>query len=68
VIHRGSAETTKFSSVTRLVTAFLMGAGAGLLMGSRTVKTCDWRTEWLIPAPLPTVYEAVTSRSAVRRW
>jgi uncharacterized protein YndB with AHSA1/START domain len=37
-------------------------------MGSRTVKTYDWRTEWLIPAPLPTVYEAVTSRSAVRRW
>src|SRR5215217_9150926 len=37
-------------------------------MGSRTVKTHDWRTEWLIPAPLPTVYEAVTSRSAVRRW
>ena len=37
-------------------------------MGSRTVKTFDWRTEWLIPAPLPTVYEAVTSRSAVRRW
>ncbi|HKH38440.1 MAG TPA: SRPBCC family protein [Rubrobacter sp.] len=56
------------SSITRLVTAFLIGAGAGLLMGSRTVKTHDWRTEWLIPAPLPTVYEAVTSRSAVRRW
>lgn len=39
-----------------------------MLMGSRTVKTFDWRTEWLIPAPLPTVYEAVTSRSAVQRW
>ena len=37
-------------------------------MGTRTVKTDDWRTEWLISAPLPTVYEAVTSRSAVRRW
>jgi uncharacterized protein YndB with AHSA1/START domain len=42
--------------------------GPELLMGSRTVKTYDWQTEWLIPAPLPTVYEAVTSRSAVRRW
>jgi uncharacterized protein YndB with AHSA1/START domain len=59
---------TKRSSVTRLVTAFLIGAGAGLLIGSRTVKTYDWWTEWIIPAPLPTVYEAVTSRSAVRRW
>jgi hypothetical protein len=56
------------SGNTRLVTATLLGAGVGLLMGSRTVKTYDWRTEWLIPAPLPTVYEAMTSRSAVRQW
>lgn len=56
------------SSVTRLVRALLIGAGVGLLMGSRTVKAYDWRTEWLIPAPLPTVYEAVTSRSAMRQW
>ena len=55
---------TKCTSVTSLVTACLIGAGVGLLMGSRTVKTYDWRTEWLIPAPLPTVYEAVTSCSA----
>jgi uncharacterized protein YndB with AHSA1/START domain len=59
---------TTSSSINRLVTAFLIGTGAGLLMGSRTVKTYDWRTEWLIPAPLPTVYEAMTSRSAVRQW
>ena len=59
---------TKCTSVNRLVTACLIGAGVGLLMGSRTVKTYDWRTEWLIPAPLPTVYEAVTSRSAMRQW
>ena len=59
---------TKRSSLTRLGAATLIGIGAGLLMGSRTVKTYDWRTEWLIPAPLPTVYEAMTSRSAVRQW
>ena len=59
---------TKSSSINRLVTAFLIGAGAGLLMGSRTVKTYVWRTEWLIHAPLPIVYEAMTSRSAVRLW
>ena len=58
----------KRSSLTRLGAATLIGIGAGLLMGSRTVKTYDWRTEWLIPAPLPTVYEAMTSRSAVRQW
>jgi uncharacterized protein YndB with AHSA1/START domain len=50
------------------VTAILIGTGAELLMGSRTVKTYVWRTEWLIHAPLPTVYEAMTSRSAVRLW
>ncbi|MGH3148306.1 MAG: SRPBCC domain-containing protein, partial [Rubrobacter sp.] len=32
------------------------------------VKTYDWRTEWTIPAPLPVVYEAMTSREAVREW
>jgi uncharacterized protein YndB with AHSA1/START domain len=37
-------------------------------MGSRLVKAYDWRTEWFVPAPLPAVYEAMTSRSAVRRW
>jgi hypothetical protein len=58
---------TKRSSLNRLA-GILIGAGAGLLMGSRTAKTYDWRTEWLIPTPLPTtVYEAMTSRSAVRR-
>ncbi len=59
---------TKSSNINRLVTAILIGTGAGLLMGSRTVKTYVWRTEWLIHAPLPTVYEAMTSRSAVRLW
>ena len=59
---------TKKSGVTRLLTTGLIGAGVGLLMGGRVVKTYDWRTEWFIPAPLPTVYEAMTSRSAVRQW
>jgi uncharacterized protein YndB with AHSA1/START domain len=59
---------TKKSNFTRLLTTGLIGAGAGLLMGSRSVKVYDWRTEWFIPAPLPAVYEAMTSRSAVRQW
>jgi uncharacterized protein YndB with AHSA1/START domain len=58
----------KNSSVALLFTTGLICAGAGLLAGGRTVKTYDWRTEWLVPAPLPTVYEALTSRSAVRQW
>jgi len=45
-----------------------VGAGIGLLLGGRLVRTYDWRTEWSIPAPLPVVYEALTSRSAVREW
>jgi uncharacterized protein YndB with AHSA1/START domain len=48
--------------------AGVVGAGIGLLLGGRLVKTYDWRTEWSIPAPVPVVYEAMTSRSAVRQW
>jgi hypothetical protein len=59
---------TKKSDLARLLTTGLIGAGAGLLMGSRTVKVYDWHTEWFIPAPLPVVYQAMTSRSAVRQW
>ena len=50
------------------VLSFLAGAAAGLMVAGRLVKTYDWRTEWSIPAPLPVVYEALTSRSAVREW
>jgi uncharacterized protein YndB with AHSA1/START domain len=46
----------------------LLGALGGLWIGSRAVKTYDWHTEWTIPAPLPIVYEAMTSREAVRQW
>ncbi len=59
---------TKSSSLAGLLTTGLIGAGVGLLVGGRIVKTYDWRTEWFIPAPLPTVYDAMTSRSAVRQW
>ncbi|MEW6636802.1 MAG: hypothetical protein AB1425_08310 [Actinomycetota bacterium] len=48
--------------------AGLIGAGAGVLAGGFLIRTYDWRTEWSIPAPLPAVYEAMTSRSAVREW
>jgi hypothetical protein len=43
-----------------------VGVGIGLVLGDRLVKTYDWRTEWFIPVPV--VYEALTSRSAVREW
>lgn len=56
------------SNLIRLGTASAIGAGVGLLVGSRMVRTYDWRTEWAIPAPLPTVYEAMTSKEAVRQW
>src|SRR5918997_3545703 len=56
------------SNITRLVTAGLIGAGAGLFIGNRIVKTYDWRTEWFIPTPLSVVFEAMTSREALRQW
>ena len=58
----------KYSRLGHPGIAGALGAGVGLLVGGRLVKTYDWRTEWFIPAPLPTVYEAMTSRSALRRW
>ena len=45
-----------------------VGAVAGLLVGARAIKTYDWRTEWFIPASAPVVYEAMTSREALRQW
>src|SRR4051812_12760490 len=44
------------------------GAVGGIWIGSRSVKIYDWRTEWTIPAPLPIVYRAMTSRAAAREW
>ncbi|HEX2180748.1 MAG TPA: SRPBCC family protein [Rubrobacteraceae bacterium] len=48
--------------------AGVVGLAVGLLVGGRLVKTYDWRTQWTVPAPLHVVYEAMTSRSAVREW
>ena len=56
------------SGSTRLGAAGAVGALVGLFAGARAVKTYDWRTEWFIPAPLPTVYKAMTSRTALRQW
>lgn len=58
----------KNAGIARLCVGGAIGAAAGLLMGGRMVKTYDWRTEWFVPAPLPVVYEAMTSREALRRW
>jgi uncharacterized protein YndB with AHSA1/START domain len=46
----------------------LAGFAAGIFIGGRAIKTYDWRTEWNVPAPLPAVYRAMTSREAVREW
>lgn len=46
----------------------LIGVIAGVLVGNRLIKTYDWRTEWFIPAPVSAVYEAMTSREALRQW
>jgi hypothetical protein len=46
----------------------LLGALGGVWLGSRSVRIYDWRTEWTIPAPLPVVYEALTSREALHEW
>ena len=59
---------TKVPEVVRLYAAGTVGAVVGLLVGARAVKTYDWRTEWFIPASAPLVYEAMTSRAALRQW
>ena len=35
---------TKKSCTARLLSAGLIGTGAGMLLGARLVKTYDWRT------------------------
>jgi uncharacterized protein YndB with AHSA1/START domain len=55
------------SGLVRLLFA-AAGAWGGMWIGSRSIKIYDWRTEWTIPAPLPVVYRAMTSRAAVREW
>ncbi|QIN81676.1 hypothetical protein GBA63_02790 [Rubrobacter tropicus] len=59
---------TNNPAVVRPVAAGLVGVGAGILVGNRLIKTYDWRTHWTIPAPLPAVYDAMTSREALRQW
>lgn len=54
--------------IAGLGAAGAIGAVAGFLAGGRLVKTYDWRTDWSISASLPVVYEAMTSREALRRW
>ena len=56
------------ADVFRLGAAGAIGAGLGFLAGSSMVKTYDWRTGWFVPAPLSVVYEAMTSREALRQW
>ena len=48
--------------------ACAIGVAGGIVIGSRAVKIYDWRTEWTIPATMSVVYEAMTSREAVREW
>jgi len=52
----------------RMSVAGLIGVLGGIWVGSRSVKIYDWRTRGTIPAPLSVVYEAMTSREAVRWW
>jgi uncharacterized protein YndB with AHSA1/START domain len=53
---------------TGAAVACAIGVAGGIVIGSRAVKIYDWRTAWTIPAPKPIVYEAMTSREAVREW
>jgi uncharacterized protein YndB with AHSA1/START domain len=56
------------NGLARLGSAGAIGAAVGLLIGARAVKTYDWRTQWSIPAPPGVVYEAMTSREAIKEW
>ena len=63
----GESSQGRGAGLSRLLFA-AAGVLGGIWIGSRSVKIYDWRTEWTIPAPLPVVYEAITSREAVRQW
>ena len=63
----GESSHGRGSGLGRLLFA-TAGVLGGIWIGSRSIKIYDWRTEWNIPAQLPVVYEAMTSREAVREW
>lgn len=52
----------------RPILAGLTGVVVGILAGNGLIKTYDWRTRWTIPAPITPVYDAMTSRRALRQW
>ncbi len=46
-----------------------LGFGAGAIFGGgKLVRVYDWETEWTIDAPLPTVYQVLTTPEEQKKW
>ncbi len=59
----------KHSSWMRSLALAALGFGAGAIFGGgRFVRVYDWETEWLIDAPLATVYQVLTTPEEQDRW
>ena len=59
----------KNTSWGRSLTLVALGFGAGAIFGGgKLVRTYDWETEWLIDAPLSTVYSVLTMPEEQDKW
>ncbi|HCI80808.1 MAG TPA: hypothetical protein DHW02_14080 [Ktedonobacter sp.] len=61
--------TGKWAQWRGLLTCAAIGFGSGAVFGgSRLVRVYDWTTEWLIDAPLATVYKVLTTPEEQQFW
>jgi hypothetical protein len=59
----------KNTSWVRSLTLVALGFGAGAIFGGgKLVRDYDWETEWLIDAPLSTVYGVLTMPEKQDKW
>jgi uncharacterized protein YndB with AHSA1/START domain len=59
----------KNTSLLRSLALAALGFGAGAIFGGgRLVRVYDWETEWLIDAPLSTVYRVLTTPEEQDKW
>lgn len=59
----------KWAQWRGLLVGAVVGFGAGAVFGGgRLVRVYDWETEWLLDAPLATVYKLLTTPEEQKHW
>src|ERR1700693_5790658 len=59
----------KNASWIRPLTFAAIGLGVGAVLGGgKLVRVYDWQTEWMVDAPLSTVYSVMTKPEEQHQW